>query len=139
MTLGAKVTGGNRALNIPLRWQGPKDHYMLNVGVAGHRRWSLEKMSRDRQSFPLQGDKKRPGVEVDKWYKVRIRAQGAHIQGWLDGEQIVDFVDKDKPLLHGKVGVSTKCGIFMNPFSALISLRIIVDSSLPITAVGTIG
>jgi alpha-L-arabinofuranosidase len=106
MTLDAKVSGGNQSLNIPLRWQGPKDYYMLNVGVAGHRRWSLEKISRDRQSFPLQGDKKRPGVEVDKWYKVRIRAKGAHIQGWLDGEKIVDFVDKDKPLLHGKAGVS---------------------------------
>ena len=107
MTLDAKVSGGNKALNIPLRWQGPKDYYMMNFGVAGHRRWSLEKISRGGQSFPVQGDEKRSGVEVDQWYKVKIRAKGPHIQGWLDGEKIVDFEDEsDKPLLHGKVGVS---------------------------------
>ena len=106
ITMDAKVTGGNSSLNIPFRWKGPKDHYMLNFGVAGHRRWSLEKIWRGGQSFPCQGDKKRPGVERGKWYKVKIRAKGAHIQGWLDGEKIVDFVDKDKSLLHGKVGVS---------------------------------
>jgi alpha-N-arabinofuranosidase len=106
ITMDAKVTGGNKSLNIPFRWQGPKDYYMLNFGVAGHRRWSLEKISRGGQSFPCQGDKKRPGVEVGKGYKVKIRAKGAHIQAWLDGEKIVDYVDKNKPFLHGKIGVS---------------------------------
>ena len=103
------MTKGNKGLNIPFRWQGPKDYYMMNFGVAGHRKWSLEKVSRGRQAFPFQGDEDRPGVELDKWYKVKIRAKGAHIQGWLDDENIVDFDSKDtgnSELLSGKIGTS---------------------------------
>ena len=43
ITMDARVTEGNPALNIPFRWQGPGDHYMMNFGVAGHRRWSLQR------------------------------------------------------------------------------------------------
>ena len=70
ITMEAKVTQGNKGLNIPFRWQGPKDYYMMNFGVAGHRKWSLEKISRGGQSFPFQGDMDRPGMEMDKWHKV---------------------------------------------------------------------
>jgi alpha-N-arabinofuranosidase len=38
ITMDAKVAGGNKGINIPFRWQGPKEHYMMNFGVAGHRR-----------------------------------------------------------------------------------------------------
>jgi len=109
ITMEAKVTKGNKGLNIPFRWQGPEDYYMMNFGVAGHRKWSLGKMSRRRHSFPFQGDDNRPGVELDKWYKVKIRAKGSHIQGWLDGEKIVDYNAKEEgqpELLNGKIGVS---------------------------------
>jgi alpha-N-arabinofuranosidase len=39
ITMDARVTGHNKGINIPFRWQGPKDYYMMNFGTAGHRKW----------------------------------------------------------------------------------------------------
>lgn len=119
ITLEGKVTRGNKSLNIPFRGQGPHTYYMLNYGVAGHRKWSLQRDTDRGESFLVQADKGRAPLEVDTWYELKIRAKGAHIQAWIDGEKLVDFTDKT-PLLHGKVGVNC---IYSKPTYRNIQVR----------------
>ena len=66
ITMDAKVTKGNKGLNIPFRWQGPEDYYMMNFGVAGHRKWSLEKRSRGHESCSCHWGVALPPVVMDK-------------------------------------------------------------------------
>ncbi len=110
ITLEAALTNGNAAFNIPFRWQDSDNYYMMNFGIAGHMKWSLLKRAGGHESFIYEMNKERPGLEKGKWYRLKIRIEGAHIQVWLDDEKIVDIDDtsgKNKPaLLQGKAGVN---------------------------------
>ena len=45
-------------------------------------------------------------IDTDRWYTIRVRCEGPHIQVWLDGEPVIDFTDSPGHLA-GKVGIGT--------------------------------
>lgn len=54
--------------------------------------------------YSVLGPAKQVKLRPDAWHKVRILAQGAHIQAWIDGTQVQDYhqdrneATKDRPL-----------------------------------------
>jgi hypothetical protein len=43
---------------------------------------------------------------LGQWHKVRVTAEGDHIQGWLNDEQLIDY--RDSRYASGKIGLWTK-------------------------------
>ncbi len=41
----------------------------------------------------------------NKTYRLKVRAEGANIKVWLDGKLMIDYTDKEQPLLSGKIGM----------------------------------
>lgn len=44
-------------------------------------------------------------LSQNKIYRLKVRAEGANIKVWLDGKLMIDYIDKDQPLLSGKIGL----------------------------------
>ncbi len=44
-------------------------------------------------------------LSQNKTYRLKVRAEGANIKVWLDGKLMIDYTDKEQPLLSGKIGM----------------------------------
>jgi hypothetical protein len=49
-------------------------------------------------------------VESNVWYDVKFTCEGAHLMGYINGEKIIDVVDKNNPHLNGFFGMRTWSG-----------------------------
>jgi len=65
--------------------------YQLNIGrgAAG------EYVGLHREDWLDKGDEKDEIRKPKAWNRLRLRAVGAHIEAWLNGEQIVDYTQSD--------------------------------------------
>ena len=106
MTLEARKTGGSEGFLILFRVAGPEDYYWYNAGGWANVRSQLEKASKGagRGSVGTSVDGK---IDTDKWYSIRLRCEGNHYQVWIDGKQMLDYIDTQSPHLSGRVGVGT--------------------------------
>ncbi len=43
---------------------------------------------------------------LGQWHRIRVTAEGDHIQGWLNDERLIDY--RDRRFASGKVGLWTK-------------------------------
>lgn len=80
--------------------------YQINIGRAEVK----EYVGLYRNEWLDTGDEKDEFRKVGQWNQLRIRAKGAHIQAWLNGEKIVDYTDpKPAPelLKSGAIGLQT--------------------------------
>jgi len=105
-TLEAQKTGGSEGFLILFREISPRVHYWYNIGGWNNVRHQLEKAGPNRGRGGV-GPSVRGRIETRKWYKIRVRCEGDHIQIWLDGEQVLDYTDRRRPNLKGRVGVGT--------------------------------
>jgi len=102
-TLRARKTGGQEGFLILVRAASEDDFYWWNLGGWGNTQHALEcEVGGARRVItePVRGS-----IETDRWYAIRMRVEGDHIEGWLDGEKLLDAHDASHP--RGGVGVGT--------------------------------
>ncbi|NUQ69302.1 MAG: hypothetical protein HUU17_00610 [Chthonomonadales bacterium] len=100
-TLKARKTTGSEGFLILVRAEDERNFYWWNIGGWGNVGHQLESEVNDvRQSL---GDRVPGQIEAGRWYDIRVRVEGDHIQGWLDGVQLLDVRDAGHKL--GRVGV----------------------------------
>ncbi|MCF7973604.1 MAG: DUF1080 domain-containing protein [Phycisphaerae bacterium] len=104
--LEAQKTGGSEGFLILFRETSPQVHYWYNLGGWGNTRHQLEKAG-PGQSRRTVGPAVTDQIKTGHWYKIRVRCQGNHVQIWLDGQQVLDYVDSRSANLTGRVGVGT--------------------------------
>lgn len=102
--LQARKTGGAEGFLVLFRCRSDKDFYWWNLGGWGNERHALEVEVNDGRRIVNQTSTA-GRIEPDRWYDVRIRVEGDHIQGWLDNQKLLDV--RDAMHATGGVGVGT--------------------------------
>ncbi len=103
LRLKAKLVGEGANAGIQFRTKRIPNHhevsgFQCDMGFMGKDNiWgSLYDESR-RKKFLVVGpqDKVRPAVKLDDWNEFVIRAEGPHIQIWINGVQSVDYMERE--------------------------------------------
>jgi len=105
-SLEAKKTDGAEGFLILFRVLNDEEFYWYNLGGWNNERHALEKKVKGRR-WGVIGPSVGGGIETGKWYRIRVRCEGAHFQVWLDDKKIFDFTDDNNPHLKGCVGIGT--------------------------------
>lgn len=106
-TLEAKKTGGQEGFLILFRVKNDKEFYWCNLGGWNNERHAIERGLADGNRWGIVGPQSRGRIETDKWYRIKVRCEGARFQIWLDEDRIIDFTDDQRAHLSGKVGIGT--------------------------------
>jgi len=102
-SLEARKIAGAEGFLIIVRSPEPGDLYWWNLGGWGNRQHGLEAKKNERQS---PAGARQPGnITAGKWYRIKLRVEGDHIEGFLDGKKLLDV--RDKRYSRGKAGVGT--------------------------------
>ena len=81
--------------------QGRQRGYQVNIGRGA----AEEYVGLHYKKWLDKGDEKDEIRKPLQWNQLRIRAVGAHIQVWLNGQPIVDYTDPDPKPEHVAAGV----------------------------------
>ncbi|MBM3472110.1 MAG: DUF1080 domain-containing protein [Armatimonadetes bacterium] len=103
-TLRARKTGGAEGFLILFRCASDRHFYWWNLGGWGNQRHALEVEVNDGRGI-VDGTTMEGRIESDHWYEIRLRVEGDHLQGWLDGQKLLDVRNAAHP--KGGVGVGT--------------------------------
>lgn len=115
LTLEARKKTGKEGFLILFRSPQRQASYRLKLGGWLNTKHFLEKQESPFQNQPLASC---PGhITPNKWYRLRIRCEGAKLQCWLNDDLIFNYTDRDQPYLSGKIGLAvTNCITeFRNP------------------------
>ncbi|MDH7598034.1 MAG: alpha-L-arabinofuranosidase C-terminal domain-containing protein [Sedimentisphaerales bacterium] len=105
VTIQARKDGGSEGFLIVFRAVDEDNFYWLNLGGWNNTQHAIEKEVRGNRRIIGAGV---PGrIQTGKWYNIRIRCEGNRFQAWLDGQQVLDVTDRDRPYLTGRIGVGT--------------------------------
>ncbi|MAT68695.1 MAG: hypothetical protein CMJ58_04155 [Planctomycetaceae bacterium] len=104
-TLQARKDRGVEGFMVLFRAQDDDSFYWLNLGGWGNTRHAIEKENDGGRGAIGRGSNGR--IAEGRWYDIRIRCEGNHIQCWLDGERMIDMRDENRPYLSGMVGLGT--------------------------------
>jgi len=107
ITLEARKTGGEEGFLVLLRAQSGKEFYWANLGGWRNTSHALERGIKGQDRWgPVTPH--RPGrIETGRWYRLRARCEGRHIQAWLDDELVIDYTDDGRGPTKGRAGVGT--------------------------------
>jgi len=107
VTLEARKTGGEEGFLVLLRHRNSKEFYWANLGGWRNTTHALERGIRDQNRWgPVTSH--RPGrIETGRWYSIRARCEGRHIQVWLDDQLVIDYTDDGRGPTSGQAGVGT--------------------------------
>jgi alpha-N-arabinofuranosidase len=106
-TLEARKAGGGEGFLILLRVLDKKQFYWANLGGwqnAGH---ALERGIKGEDRWRSVSKRHDGQIEENRWYRIRARCEGPHIQVWLDDAQVIDYTDDGKGPAHGRPGIGT--------------------------------
>ena len=106
-TLEARKTGGQEGFLILFRVAGENDFYWVNLGGWGNKRHGLERGRSGEQRWHGVGKHSDGAIDTGRWYRIKVRCEGRHIQVWLDDQAIIDFTDNELAQVRGRVGVGT--------------------------------
>lgn len=103
LTLEARKTGGNEGFLIVFRAQGKDDFCWWNLGGWGNKSHALEVESGGARHIatPMVGG----SIEQNRWYRIRVRVEGDHLEGWLDDAKLLDTRDATRH--SGCIGLNT--------------------------------
>ncbi len=106
-SLEARKTGGAEGFLVLFRVSGEADFYWANLGGWGNRSHGLERGRTGEQRWHGVGQHVAGSIDRDRWYRIRVRCEGPHLEVFLDDQRIIDFRDDQLAHLRGKVGVGT--------------------------------
>lgn len=106
-TVEAQKISGDEGFLILLRSVNKKVFYWANLGGWGNKRHDLERGIAGDERWKTVGPLKDGRIEEDRWYKIRARCEGKHIQVWLDDAIVIDYIDDGKGPTQGQAGVGT--------------------------------
>ena len=89
-----RVAGHDAAL---LLFRNEREGYTLALGAEKNARHELTRSVRDpktKKTSPKKVATAQGQLENGRWYAVRIRCAGEHLQVWLDGQSLFDLQDK---------------------------------------------
>jgi len=107
-TLKARKTSGAEGFLILIRATDDRNFYWWNLGGWGNTAHQLEvEVNDDRHPI---GPRIEGRMDTGRWYTIRMRAEGDHIQGWVDDRLVLDM--RDGTHRRGGVGVGfwATCG-----------------------------
>lgn len=102
-SLQARKTAGAEGFLIIFRAANERNFYWWNLGGWGNVRHALEVQTDSGRH--ITGPQPEGHIELDRWYDIRVRVEKDHIQGWLDGDKLLDL--RDTTHVHGGVGLGT--------------------------------
>jgi alpha-N-arabinofuranosidase len=105
ITLQASKEQGAEGFMVIFRAQDEDSFYWLNLGGWNNARHAIEKEVNGRRGAIGRGTD--GSVLVNRWYDIRIRCEGNHIESWLGDEKVIDIRDEDNPYMKGMVGLAT--------------------------------
>ena len=100
-TLSARKTSGAEGFLILVRAKDDRNFYWWNLGGWGNTAHQLEREVNDERVSI--GPRVRGSIEAGRWYRIRMRVEGDHIQGWIDDDLVLDM--RDGTHRSGGVGV----------------------------------
>ncbi len=100
LTLDARKITGAEGFIVLFRVAGRNRLYWANMGGWGNREHAIEKARR-----PM-GPHVAGTIEKGRWYRVRIRCEGARYGIWLDDRKVLDVTDAKDPIIRGAVGLT---------------------------------
>ncbi len=109
-TLSARKTSGAEGFLILVRATDDRNFYWWNIGGWGNTAHQLEREVNDRRG-PI-GPRVRGSIEAGRWYRIRMRVEGDHIQGWIDDDLVLDMRDDAHKAGGVGVGFWATCGEF---------------------------
>lgn len=104
-TLQARKIGGTEGFLIPFRVTGERDFYWLNLGGWGNTQHAIE--GADGGPKRIIGSPVPGQIEEGRWYDLRLRVEGDHLQVWVDGEKLFDQSLGEDQTPRGRVGLGT--------------------------------
>jgi len=105
-TLEAQKFGGEEGFLVLFRVRDDVNSYWCNLGGWGNRWHQLERGRSGENRWHPVGPRVEGQIQANRWYRIRVRCEGDHIQVWLDDQQIIDFRDPDGHR-KGAVGIGT--------------------------------
>ena len=119
LRLQARLVGAGKNAGIQFRSRRIPNHhevigYQCDMGVMGDRPiWGALYDESRRRRMLVEGDADQIGKALRKgdWNDVAIRCEGPRVQIWLNGQQIVDFTEKDTGIARrGVIGLQIHGG-----------------------------
>jgi alpha-N-arabinofuranosidase len=105
-SLEAQKLGGEEGFLVLFRVRDDVNFYWCNLGGWGNRWHQLERGRSGENRWHPVGPRVEGQIQANRWYRIRVRCEGDHIQVWLDDQQIIDFRDPDGHR-KGAVGIGT--------------------------------
>jgi alpha-N-arabinofuranosidase len=106
LSFEAQKTGGAEGFLAMVRTRGPKEFYWVNLGGWGNKHHQIEKCMPSRERQGPVGPRAEGIIEAGRWYRIKVRCEGARIRVTLDDREIIDFTDPD-PIPAGAPGLGT--------------------------------
>jgi alpha-N-arabinofuranosidase len=100
LTLEAQKIEGAEGFIVMFRVADAGRFYWVNFGGWGNREHGIQK------NGGAMGKHVEGSIEKGRWYKVRIRCEGARIQAFLDEQRVLDETDEHGAILQGGVGLN---------------------------------
>ena len=106
-TVDARKKGGEEGFLILVRAANEREFYWANLGGWQNVGHALERGIKGEDRWHIVGDRRDGRIETGRWYRIRVRCAGPHIQVWLDDDLVIDYTDDGKGPPRGKAGVGT--------------------------------
>jgi hypothetical protein len=109
LTLKFKLLGDAAKANAGVQFRTkriPKHHEVIGYQAdIGQGYWGAlyDESRRNKILAAPMADEVAKLVKADDWNEYKIRAEGPHIQLWLNGTKTVDYIEKDEKIEQGGV------------------------------------